>query len=129
MEGQRGEGRSKRAAPDGDEGESSKGVKRARGGKPGYCEHNRQRNKCKECGGASICQHARITSRCKECGGSSRLFPELGLALMSALWTAVDVWVLPVIKFYKAGHAFFSSVQFVYSQPIRIEAQKGRTLN
>jgi hypothetical protein len=35
------------------------------------CPHQRQRNKCKECGGASICQHQRIRSRCKECGGAS----------------------------------------------------------
>ena len=34
------------------------------------CEHNRQRSKCKECGGASICEHHRIRSRCKECGGA-----------------------------------------------------------
>jgi hypothetical protein len=35
------------------------------------CEHNRQRNKCKDCGGASICEHNRIRSRCKDCGGAS----------------------------------------------------------
>ena len=46
-------------------------MKRARGGKPGHCEHNRQKSKCKECGGASICQHLRRRSECKECGGSS----------------------------------------------------------
>jgi hypothetical protein len=34
------------------------------------CEHNRQRSQCKECGGASICEHNRRRSRCKECGGS-----------------------------------------------------------
>ena len=31
------------------------------------CQHGRQRNKCKECGGASICQHGRQRSECKEC--------------------------------------------------------------
>ena len=35
------------------------------------CEHNRQRSKCKECGGASICEHNRERSKCKECGGAS----------------------------------------------------------
>ncbi len=35
------------------------------------CEHNRKRNTCKECGGASICEHDRIRSQCKECGGAS----------------------------------------------------------
>jgi len=35
-----------------------------------YCEHNQQRNKCKECGGSQICEHKRQRSRCKECGGS-----------------------------------------------------------
>jgi len=37
----------------------------------GKCPHNRQRSKCKECGGASICEHNRQRSRCKDCGGSS----------------------------------------------------------
>jgi hypothetical protein len=35
------------------------------------CSHGRQRNKCKECGGASICEHQRRRSECKECGGAS----------------------------------------------------------
>lgn len=34
-------------------------------------EHNRQRNKCKECGGASICVHNRQRSSCKDCDGGS----------------------------------------------------------
>ena len=72
-EDQGGEGSSKRVAPDGDEEGSSGGGKRARGGKPGQCEHNWQRSRCKECtdffGGGSIFQHARIRSKCKECGG------------------------------------------------------------
>ena len=33
----------------------------------GVCPHQRRRNQCKECGGASICQHQRRRSRCKEC--------------------------------------------------------------
>ena len=32
------------------------------------CEHGRQRNQCKECGGSSICEHRRQRHRCKECG-------------------------------------------------------------
>jgi hypothetical protein len=40
--------------------------KRARTMQPSTkCPHNRQRSKCKECGGASICQHLRIRSQCK----------------------------------------------------------------
>ena len=35
------------------------------------CEHDRDRSKCKECGGSQICEHDRIRSRCKECLGSS----------------------------------------------------------
>ncbi len=31
------------------------------------CPHNRQKSKCKECGGSSICEHQRQRSRCKEC--------------------------------------------------------------
>ena len=34
------------------------------------CHHNRQKSKCKECGGSSFCEHGRRRSRCKECGGS-----------------------------------------------------------
>ena len=35
------------------------------------CPHNRERHRCKECGGSSICEHKRERRRCKECGGSS----------------------------------------------------------
>jgi hypothetical protein len=31
------------------------------------CEHNRQKSKCKTCGGGSICEHNRIKSECKPC--------------------------------------------------------------
>ena len=37
----------------------------------GACPHGRERNTCKECGGASICEHGRRRTQCKECGGSS----------------------------------------------------------
>jgi len=40
-------------------------------GKRLFCQHNRERCKCKECGGGSICQHNRERSKCKECGGGS----------------------------------------------------------
>ena len=36
-----------------------------------YCEHGRQKQSCKECGGSSVCEHGRQRSTCKECGGSS----------------------------------------------------------
>ena len=35
------------------------------------CPHGSQRNRCKDCGGASICQHNRIRSKCIDCGGAS----------------------------------------------------------
>ena len=35
------------------------------------CQHQRERSRCKECGGARICQHQRVRSQCKECGGAS----------------------------------------------------------
>ena len=34
------------------------------------CQHNRQRSQCKKCGGSQICEHKKIRSQCKECGGS-----------------------------------------------------------
>jgi hypothetical protein len=34
------------------------------------CEHNKMRNMCKECKGASICPHNRERYSCKECKGS-----------------------------------------------------------
>ena len=40
-------------------------------GKILLCEHNRERSKCKDCGGSSICEHNRQRSNCKDCGGSS----------------------------------------------------------
>jgi len=33
------------------------------------CEHNRNKTRCKDCGGGSICEHNRIRSVCKDCGG------------------------------------------------------------
>ena len=35
------------------------------------CEHGRQRNKCKDCGGSQICEHGRQRNTCKDCGGAS----------------------------------------------------------
>ena len=34
------------------------------------CEHNRRKDRCKECGGSQICEHGKRKERCKECGGS-----------------------------------------------------------
>ena len=31
------------------------------------CLHNKQKYKCKECGGSSICIHNKLKSRCKDC--------------------------------------------------------------
>ena len=70
-----------------DAGLSKKGTKRKRAPPKGPCEHGvkyrsqckmcgacphgRRRERCKECGGASICEHGRQRHQCKECGGSS----------------------------------------------------------
>ena len=35
------------------------------------CEHNKRKDRCRECGGSSFCEHDRDKSSCKECGGSS----------------------------------------------------------
>ena len=40
-------------------------------GGSGICEHNRYKNDCKDCGGSRICEHNRRKDQCKECGGSS----------------------------------------------------------
>ena len=40
-------------------------------GGSGICEHGRRRTQCKDCGGSGICEHGRQRSRCKDCGGSS----------------------------------------------------------
>ena len=43
------------------------------------CPHQRQKSRCKECGGAGICPHQRIRSQCKECGvGGKRPTPVVG---------------------------------------------------
>ena len=31
------------------------------------CEHDREKSKCKDCGGGSICEHGRIRSTCSIC--------------------------------------------------------------
>jgi hypothetical protein len=35
-----------------------------------YCEHNRSKYYCKDCGGNGICEHNKRKSKCKVCGGS-----------------------------------------------------------
>eukprot|EP00658_Telonema_sp_P-2_P085455 TRINITY_DN9744_c0_g2_i1.p1 TRINITY_DN9744_c0_g2~~TRINITY_DN9744_c0_g2_i1.p1 ORF type:complete len:342 (-),score=55.80 TRINITY_DN9744_c0_g2_i1:139-1116(-) len=35
------------------------------------CAHNRQRSRCKDCGGRGICHHGRRRSQCRDCGGSA----------------------------------------------------------
>ena len=40
-------------------------------GKQWHCEHDRRREQCIECGGASICKHGRRRNYCRPCGGSS----------------------------------------------------------
>ena len=44
-----------------------KGECRMWGGYAWWCEHNRVRSQCKECGGGSICEHNRRRSKCKDC--------------------------------------------------------------
>lgn len=34
------------------------------------CQHNRQKNFCKDCGGQTVCEHRKIRGICKDCGGS-----------------------------------------------------------
>ena len=34
------------------------------------CEHNRQKRRCRECGGSAICEHKRRKDTCRECWGS-----------------------------------------------------------
>ena len=53
--------------------EAAGGGKRARWGKPGQCEHKRQRSKCRECGGASICQYLSVPSGKEQVQGVRRV--------------------------------------------------------
>ena len=34
------------------------------------CEHDKRKDRCKDCGGSGICEHGKIKYSCKECGGS-----------------------------------------------------------
>ena len=34
------------------------------------CEHNKRRQRCKECKGVGICEHNKVRDFCKECNGS-----------------------------------------------------------
>ena len=69
----RGEGEAADGETRGQEEPETQGrEKRARATQPGAkCPHNRQKNVCKDCGGASICEHNRVRSTCKDCGGAS----------------------------------------------------------
>jgi hypothetical protein len=35
-----------------------------------FCEHGRQRSRCRECGAAGKCEHGRRSSECTQCGGN-----------------------------------------------------------
>ena len=35
-----------------------------------YCEHGRQKSRCRHCGGAGMCPHGRRKYVCHDCGGS-----------------------------------------------------------
>ena len=59
--------RARRSGSEATAGATAEGATR----KGGLCPHQRQRSRCKECGGAGICQHQRQRSRCKEGGGAS----------------------------------------------------------
>ena len=37
--------------------------------KHSVCEHNRQRSRCRDCGGIAVCPHGREARRCRDCGG------------------------------------------------------------
>ncbi len=39
-------------------------------GGSGVYEHGRERSQCKDCGGSGVCEHGRQRSQCKDCGGS-----------------------------------------------------------
>ncbi len=49
--------------------DASKVPRSTGGGRP--CEHNRQKNQCKECRGSQVCSHGKRKSLCKECGGGA----------------------------------------------------------
>lgn len=36
-----------------------------------YCNHNKRKNRCKQCGGSQICEHDKEKSRCVQCNGAS----------------------------------------------------------
>ena len=35
-----------------------------------YCEHDRHKGKCKDCGGPAICKHKKFKRACKDCSGT-----------------------------------------------------------
>jgi hypothetical protein len=45
------------------------GQSRCKPCKKGYCIHDKQINRCRECGGISYCEHGKRRSRCADCGG------------------------------------------------------------
>ena len=49
------------------------------------CEHERQKSKCKDCGGSSICSHGREKSTCKECDPDGHLSSLIRSRLRQAL--------------------------------------------
>lgn len=40
-------------------------------GNPIKCEHDKRKDRCKDCKGSAICEHDRIKRQCKECKGSA----------------------------------------------------------
>ena len=34
------------------------------------CEHNKERSRCRDCGGSAFCEHGKFKQQCRDCGGS-----------------------------------------------------------
>ena len=34
------------------------------------CEHNKEKSRCRDCGGSAFCEHGKFKQQCRDCGGS-----------------------------------------------------------
>ena len=49
----------------------SGGSAKSAAGGSGYCEHGRQKLRCKECCESEFCEHGKFATLCKDCGNST----------------------------------------------------------
>jgi hypothetical protein len=88
------------------------------------CEHNRRRSNCIECGGGGICEHRRRRSSCIECGGVSICEHQLQRKICKICTDPVDVTIRYWLNHSRASDRNLLVITIGIGQPIPIDRRK-----